>query len=145
VEVKQAMSLNFKGRKIVKGQSSGEALVSREPISFLGGVDTATGNVTEKGHDLEGFNITGKVLIYPTGKGSTGGSYKIYDMAYRKTAPAALINLEAEPITAIGAVIGNIPMVDGIPEDILDLVESGDWVDVDANAETVRVTKKSKP
>lgn len=133
----------FKGRKIVKGKVTGEALVSREPISFLGGIDPLTGNVTEKGHELEGYNVTGKVLIYPTGKGSTGGSYRIYDMVHRGTAPAALINREAEPITVIGAVLGNIPMVDRVKQQVFCAVKTGDSVDVNADAGIIRVNKKS--
>lgn len=130
----------FRGRKVVKGKVAGEALVSREPISFLGGIDPLTGNVTEKGHELEGCNVTGKVLIYPTGKGSTGGSYRIYDMVHRGTAPAALVNREAEPITVIGAVLGNIPMVDRVNRKIFGAVKSGDRVDVNADAGVIRVS-----
>ena len=134
----------FKGRRVVKGRVAGEALISKEPISFLGGIDPATGNVTEKGHELEGHNVTGKVLIYPTGKGSTGGSYRLYDMAYRGTAPAALVNREAEPITVIGAVLGNIPMVDRVNQQIFGAIKMGDVVDVNADAGIVRVDTKSK-
>ena len=134
----------FKGRRVVKGRVAGEALISKEPISFLGGIDPLTGNVTEKGHELEGHNVTGKVLIYPTGKGSTGGSYRIYDMVHRGTAPAALVNREAEPITVIGAVLGNIPMVDRVNKQIFGAIKMGDVVEVNADAGTVCVDTKSK-
>ncbi len=137
------MTVTFKGRKIVKGKARGEALVSKEPISFLGGVDHLTGDVVEKGHELEGCNVTGKILIYPTGKGSTGGSYRIYDMVYRKTAPLALVNRDAEAITVIGAVMGNIPMVDGINLNLFESVQSGDWVEVDGDKGIVRIEKKT--
>lgn len=144
MEVKQAVMLTFQGRRIVKGKVKGEALVSKERISFFGGVDPETGDVTEKGHELEGCNVTNRVLIYPTGKGSTGGSYKIYDMAYRKTAPAAIVNREAESITAIGAILGNIPMVDSVKDEIFDSVKTGDWVDIDADAGIIRVKQNQK-
>jgi predicted aconitase with swiveling domain len=134
----------FKGRRVVKGKVSGEALVCKEPISFLGGIDPATGNVVEKGHALEGHNVTGKILIYPTGKGSTGGSYRLYDMAFRGTAPAALVNREAEPITVIGAVLGNVPMVDRVTTQIFGAIKMGDVVEVDANAGTVCVGARTK-
>ena len=142
--VKEVLMLIFEGRSVVKGKATGEALVSRERISFFGGVDPLTGIVTEKGHELEGCNVTGKVLIYPTGKGSTGGSYRIYDMVYRKTAPAALVNREAEPITAIGAILGNIPMVDSVKDEIFDMVKTGDIVDIDAHAGIIHVHRKPK-
>lgn len=138
------MTKTFKGRKIVEGMAAGEALVCNEPISFLGGVDPLTGDVTERGHALESCNVTGKVLIYPTGKGSTGGSYRLYDMVYRKTAPAALVNQEAEPITVIGAVLGSIPMVDGINSKVFKSVHSGDWVEVDGSKGIIRIDKTCK-
>ncbi|MFC1799045.1 aconitase X swivel domain-containing protein, partial [Thermodesulfobacteriota bacterium] len=53
------------GKKVVKGTAEGEAIVSQEPISFLGGVNPQTGLVVEKNHELEGCCITRKVLVFP--------------------------------------------------------------------------------
>jgi len=102
------------GRGIAKGQGTGPLLVSPEPISFLSGVDPATGIIVEKGHPLQGECITGKVLAFPYGKGSTVGSYVLYALSQNGHAPAAIINNEAEPIIATGAIIGRIPMIDRI-------------------------------
>jgi predicted aconitase with swiveling domain len=71
----------MQGRPICPGVAEGEALVSRMGISFFGGVDPETGVVVEKGHDLEGRSVAGKVLIFPTGKGSTVGSYTLYRLS----------------------------------------------------------------
>ena len=68
----------FHGRKISPGSAEGEALVTSMGISFYGGIDPETGQVVEKGHALEGQSIGGKVLVFPTGKGSTVGSYTLY-------------------------------------------------------------------
>ena len=133
----------LKGHKVVGGSAEGEALVSREPISFMGGVNPNTGILAEKTHELVGKKITGKILVYPTGKGSTGGSYRLYDMSVQKTAPAAIINLYAEPITAIGAIMGNIPMVDKLSDDPTKIIETGDWVRVEASEGRVVIRKKS--
>ena len=133
----------LKGHKVVGGSAEGEALVSREPISFMGGVNPNTGILAEKTHSLVGKKITGKILVYPTGKGSTGGSYRLYDMSVQKTAPAAIINLYAEPITAIGAIMGNIPMVDKLSDDPTKIIETGDWVRVEASEGRVVIRKKS--
>jgi predicted aconitase with swiveling domain len=130
----------LKGRKIVTGKASGEAIVTKEAISFNGGVDNMTGIVTEPGHELEGVNIAGKVLVFLTGKGSTGGSYKIYDMVSRGTAPIAFIQVNPEPITTIGAIIGNIPVVAGLDQDPTLAIASGDFFEMDADAGTVWVT-----
>ncbi|MFM7013190.1 MAG: aconitase X swivel domain-containing protein [Betaproteobacteria bacterium] len=134
--------LVLQGRKIVKGKASGEAVVTSEAISFNGGVDNMTGIVTEPGHELEGVNIAGKVLVFLTGKGSTGGSYKIYDMVSRGTAPVAFIQVNPEPITTIGAIIGNIPVVAGLNENPTIAIATGDFVELDADAGKVEVTKK---
>jgi len=130
------------GRKIVKGKASGQAIVTREAISFNGGVDNMTGVVTEPGHELEGQNISGKVLVFSTGKGSTGGSYKIYDMVSRGTAPVAFIQATPEAITTIGAIIGNIPVVSGFEQDPTVAILNGDFIELDADAGTVSVTRK---
>jgi len=71
------------------------------PISFYGGVDPNTGVVLEKGHELQGQSIAGKVLVFPQGKGSTVGSYTLYRMKKNGTAPAAMINRETETIVAV--------------------------------------------
>jgi len=104
--------LRFKGRAISKGVGEGEVLLSAEPISFLGGVDAKTGEVVEKNHPLKGKSVAGKILVFPRGKGSTVGSYVMYQLARNKVAPSAIINEEAEVIVAVGAIVSGIPMVD---------------------------------
>lgn len=133
----------LQGRKIVKGKASGVAIVTREAISFNGGVDNMTGIVTEPGHELEGQSIVGKVLVFKTGKGSTGGSYKIYDMVSRGTAPVAFVQAAPEGVTTIGAIISNLPVVSGLDQDPTVAIHNGDLIEVDADAGTVRVTRGS--
>jgi hypothetical protein len=103
------------------------ALVSPVPMGFLGGIDPETGIVIEPGHPLEGQCVSGRVLVFPTGKGSTVGSYTLYRMARAGTAPAAIINAESEAIVAVGAIIGDIPMVDHLE---ISQIETGDRVRV---------------
>ena len=100
------------GRSIARGKGCGPLLVSPAPISFLSGVDPESGIIVEKGHPLMGRSIAGTVLAFPFGKGSTVGSYILYALSRNGHAPAAIINEEAEPIIATGAIIGGIPMVD---------------------------------
>ncbi|MFW9990546.1 MAG: DUF126 domain-containing protein [Candidatus Odinarchaeota archaeon] len=106
----------LEGREIFppSGKITGEALVTTQGISFYGGVDPDTGKVAEAGHELEGQSITGKILVFPTGKGSTVGSYTLYRMKKQGTAPLALINKECETITAVGAIISEIPCIDKV-------------------------------
>lgn len=104
------------------------------------------GSTEQKGatqnHELEGKSFKDKVLIFPHGKGSTGGSYVVYQVACEGTAPAAIINLNTETIIAVGAIMGKIPVVDHMEESPYDLIEDGDWVQVDAVNGTVTITKK---
>ncbi|HIH89310.1 TPA: DUF126 domain-containing protein [Candidatus Bathyarchaeota archaeon] len=115
----------LKGRKVVGGTVEGEALVSSDPVSFYGGVDPDTGVITEPGHVLCGKCITGKVFVFPTGKGSTVGSYVIYRMKKQGTAPAAIINVETEAILATGCVISSIPLVDKLDKNPLKTLKTG--------------------
>ena len=121
------------GRRVMGGKAEGEALVSSEPVSFYGGVDPVTGCVTEPGHCCCGENITGKVFVFPTGKGSTVGSYVIYRMKKLGTAPAAIINVETEAILATGCVISDIPLVDKLDQDPVRTIKNGMLVKVDAD------------
>ena len=121
----------IKGRSISLGVGEGVALVCAEAVSFFGGVDPKTGVVVEKGSPLEGKCIAGKVLVFPRGKGSTVGSYVILQLRKNGVAPAAIINLEAEPIIAVGAIISKIPMVDKLDGDAYSRLKDGMRVKVD--------------
>jgi predicted aconitase with swiveling domain len=105
---------HLKGRIIYKGKAEGDALATSMPISFYGGVDPNTGTVIEKGHELQGISIKGKILVFPTGKGSTVGSYTLYRMKKNGTAPAGIINRECETVVAVGVIISEIPCIDKI-------------------------------
>lgn len=124
------------GRKIYPGRVEGQVLVSSMGISFFGGVDPATGQIVERGHPLEGQSIAGKVLVFPTGKGSTVGSYTLYQLKHNGKAPLAIINTECEPITAVGCIIAEIPCVDHIR---IDCLNSGDTIIVDGELGVVNI------
>jgi len=134
----------LRGHKVVGGKAEGEALVTRDCISFMGGVDPKSGIITEKGHELEGKKITGKILVFPSGKGSTGGSYMVYEMTKLGTAPKAIINIKADPIVAIGAIMGKIPLVDRLERNPIEVIRTGDYVIVNADEGLIEVYRKSK-
>lgn len=120
--------MKVKGRTIHPGIAEGEVLATSMGISFFGGVDPESGVVVERGHELEGQSIAGKILVFPTGKGSTVGSYTIYRLKYSGSAPAAIINAECETITAVGCIISDIPCIDQVP---LEQIQTGQRVRVD--------------
>ncbi len=124
----------LKGRIIYKGKAQGEALVTSMPISFYGGVDPNTGIVLEKGHELQGQSVKGKILVFPQGKGSTVGSYTLYRMKKNGTAPAGMINKETETIVAVGAIISEIPFVDKVD---VSKIKTGDQVNIEDSVVTI--------
>lgn len=132
------MAERLKGRIVKEGRARGIALVSPEPIGFLGGVDPETGIVVERGHPLEGRSVAGRILVFPAGKGSTVGSYTLYRLARNGLAPAGIVNAQSEAIVAVGAIIADIPMVDKID---ISRIETGQMVAIDG--EIVEVEQKA--
>lgn len=126
----------MKGRTINPGKVKGEAIVSKTPIGFYGGIDAKTGIVIEKGHELEGKSVKDKILVFPCGKGSTVGSYVVYGLKKNNVAPKAIINKETETIVATGVILAGIPCVDGID---IEKIKSGDKVTVDADNGVVEI------
>jgi predicted aconitase with swiveling domain len=124
--------LILQGRSISKGRAEGKVLKLQGALSFLGGVDASTGEVKVE----NGGNVFGRILVFPRGKGSTVGSFVMYDLKVHGKAPAAVINSSAETIVATGAVISSIPMVDSVD---VELINDGDDIIVDADAGTVEI------
>jgi len=120
----------LKGRKITKGRVKGVALVSQKPLSFLGGIDSKTGIVKDAESDIKGESVKDKILVFPRGKGSTVGSYVIYQLKKNNVAPKAIVVEDAETIVATGAIIAEIPMVDKID---IKKIKSGQVIEVDAD------------
>jgi predicted aconitase with swiveling domain len=127
--------MELKGRIISKGTAEAEALTTIQPISFYGGVDPETSEILEKGHELQGKQIKDKILVFPTGKGSTVGSYTLYRLKKGGVAPTGIINIECETVVAVGAIISEIPCVDKID---ISMIETGDIVRIGNGIVTIR-------
>ncbi len=134
--------LVIKGRRVSSGRAEGIALVTNERLGFNYGVDPSTGIVVERGHELEGKSIKDMILVFPAGKGSTGGSFLIYQLSRRGTGPKAIVNVRTETIVAVGAVMGRIPVVDRLDSNPIEVIKNGDRVEVDGDSGIVRVWKK---
>jgi predicted aconitase with swiveling domain len=128
--------MKLEGRKIYKGVAEGEAIVTKDGISFYGGVDPDTGKVVEVGHELEGQSVSGKVLVFPSGKGSTVGSYTMYRMKKNNTAPIAIVNKDIDTIIAVGCIISEIPCVDRIN---IDDIKTGQKILVNGSEGNIEV------
>jgi len=138
------MQIVIKGRKVVKGIAEGEALVSNHMISFLGTIDKNTGVVVETEHDLIGKCVAGKILVYPSGKGSIGSSFRLYDLASRGLGPAGIINYKADSVTVGAAVIAEIPLIDSLSKDSLATIKTGDFVKMNGNKGIVEIIRSKK-
>ena len=119
--------ITITGRGIVPGRVEGEALVSHETISGWGGIDPATGTIIERRHELHGVCFTGKVLVFPGAKGSSGWSGFFQATRLLGTAPLAMVFTVLSTKSALGAVVTRVPTV----------------TDLDADREPLR-TKRSR-
>ena len=126
----------MKGRRIRPGRATGKALACTSPLSFLGGVDPSSGKILDPECNARDVSVSGKILCFPHGRGSTVGSYSMYQLKLNGFAPKAIVNRSAEAIVATGAIMAGIPMVDGID---VSLVTSGDRIVVDADRGTVEL------
>ena len=135
------------GRPVVAGSAEGRALVSREPLSLWGGLDAGTGEIIDRRHELSGRNVTGRVLVFPQGKGSSTASGILLESIRAGTAPAAIVNLKVDPILALGAIVADelyhrsVPVV-VLPEEAFCSIKEGDIVAVEADGK-VRVSAES--
>jgi predicted aconitase with swiveling domain len=139
--------ITIKGRGVLGGIAEGEALVSSEQIVWSHGVEPSKGVIDDKKVKLHGQSIKGKVFVYPYGKGSTSSSTWILETIRCGNAPCAIINKETELIITTGFLYGRllydkqIPVVDSLEQDPLEVIETGDWVRVDGNQGVIEVRK----
>lgn len=123
------------------GDASGPALVLDEPLSFWGGVDPATGDIVDVHHPQVGANVAGRVLIMPSGRGSSSSSSVLAESIRAGTAPVAIVLFEPDPILALGAIVARelygrmIPVVVA-PEAAL---RTGELVTIRAEADSARI------
>jgi predicted aconitase with swiveling domain len=92
-------------RTLVAGTAVGRALVLDEPLSFWGGIDPATGDIVDARHPQHGQNVAGRILVMPSGRGSSSSSSVLAEAIRASTAPAAIVLGEADPILALGAIV----------------------------------------
>jgi predicted aconitase with swiveling domain len=133
--------VELRGRGIVPGVVEAEALVTRDPISGFGGIDVATGTIIEPRHELFGVCFTGKVLVFPGAKGSSGWSGFFQSTRLMGTAPAAFVFDVVTTKAVLGAIVTRIPTVVEASPAPLDVIRTGDRVTVDGDSGIVTVRK----
>ncbi|MGD0027645.1 MAG: DUF126 domain-containing protein [Candidatus Bathyarchaeia archaeon] len=132
----------LKCHKIIGGHGEGEALVSHEPICFYL-ADPKTGKIREKGHQLAGKNVAGKVLVFPSGKASSVVQIDgLFKLAMHNVAPKAMIVKDVETVLIVSAFIAKVPLVDRLEKDPFDVIHDDDFVRVDAEKGQVMIRKR---
>lgn len=145
VSTQPGQTLVIKGRGVVKGKASGEAMVTRETISGWGGINEREGTVIERRHELVGQSFAGKILLFPGAKGSSGWSAFFHMTRLNGVSPAAMLFTRMTTKMALGAVVTRVPAMTDFEQDPFDHIQTGDWVEVDADAGEIRITKGEKP
>ena len=147
--VSNLTEFTLRGRGLISGVVKGEAIVSKLPFGFLWGIDAESGVVVDDMSPLKGQALTGKVFVFPHGRGSTGGSGILLEAARRRVAPLAILNRNAEPIVLSGALLADemyhvkIPIVDRLDRNPDEVIETGDLVYVDGTEGLVVVSRSS--
>ncbi|MBZ5500690.1 MAG: DUF126 domain-containing protein [Acidobacteriia bacterium] len=132
------------GRKVVGGAVQGEALVTTQTISGWGGIDPQTGTIIEMRHELRGQSFKGKILVFPGAKGSSGWSSFFHRARLAGAAPSGMIFKKMTTKVALGAVVTHAPAITDLDQDPLKVIETGDWIEMDADQGIVKVMKRQE-
>lgn len=97
----------MRARALVAGSAEGPAVVSRQPLSLWGGLCPRTGEIIDRRHELSGEIVTGRVFVFPQGKGSSTSSATLLESIKAGVAPAGIINLKVDPILALGSIVSD--------------------------------------
>ena len=134
--------MEIKACTVCEGKAEGEAIVYNGAFSFLGDLNPATGEIALPGHTLEGRSVANKVLVFTSGKGSSAGPRIAWQAKQNGCAPCAMICQESEPVMSCSVIAAGIPTVHKPDKDLFKLIETGDYVKVDATAGSIEIIKK---
>ena len=134
----------IKCQNVIADDLESEIIFSYEPISFVGGVDIKSGDVSDYRHPNYKKNITGKIFAFPFGKGSSGAGLVLMEMMRIGTSPAALINIRTDPVILTGPLIGKhfynklLPVINVSEEDYIKL-ENAKKIRIFADKEIIQI------
>lgn len=131
----------IKAHTVSPGKAEGEAVVYDGSFSFRN-LNTNTGTISAPGHPLEGKSLVNKVFVFRTGKGLTGDDGLAWMAKQRGNAPAAIICLESEPVLSGAVIASGIPTLDRPEGNIFALIETGDYVKVNATEGVIELVEK---
>jgi predicted aconitase with swiveling domain len=93
------------GRFFVEGEAEGLALVLAEPLSFWGGVKVESGEITDRSHPDCGKTVAGRILVMPSGRGSSSSASVLAEAIRLGVAPAAIVLARPDAILTVGALV----------------------------------------
>lgn len=130
--------LTISGKPVIPGSAKGTALVSREPISFWGGYDWKSGEITDRRHPLSGMNASGKILAIPFTRGSSTTTAVLLEAIRAKTAPSAIITTGTDFFFALASVVADelykkpLPLV-AVSESDFRRLQTDDQIEISAD------------
>jgi predicted aconitase with swiveling domain len=128
----------IQGRPVVAGRAEGQVLASNEPLSFWGGYDHQTGEITDRRHPLSGAIAAGAILALPFTRGSSTTTPVLLEAARAGTAPAAVVTSGVDSFLALASIVAGVmygtilPIVAVAPEDFGQL-QTGDWLQIETD------------
>lgn len=122
----------------------GEALVSREGFSPRYDLDRTTGVISKIGHSLEGRRIRDKILVIPSAKGGVAAGWAFADIMEKGFALKALVFGRLNPVMVQGAVFAGMTITEGWTPDAMQVIASGDLIEIDPGERVIRVLRRAK-
>jgi predicted aconitase with swiveling domain len=137
------------GRAVVAGSAKGAALVSKEPLSFWGGLSPHTGEIIDRRHECSGQVVTDRVFVLPRGKGSSTSSATLMESIKNGVAPAAIVNLTVDPILALGSIVSDELYSKAVPIVVLDeqdfySIKEDDFLSIEPDGKVLVSSKSSE-
>ena len=114
-----------------QGIIKGEIIKTEKKISFLGDVNPNNGEIVAADSDIRGLKITDRILVFPSGRGSTVGAGVLFGLAKRGIGPKMIVTIEPEQVVISGAIFADIPMVSEIPLDFFKNIKTGDHLEAE--------------
>lgn len=129
----------FSVKRAVGPSAQGEALISSKPFSPRYDIDQQKGTFSRPGHPLEGRSFANKILFFSGVMGGIMGGWVFFELRSRGLAPAALVFGRTNPVMVQGAILAEIPILDGIDPSALEAIQDGDVVRVDPESLQVKI------
>ncbi len=133
------MGKRFRCHKISEGRIEGEVVISKDRVMFYL-MEPSTGEVIEKGHDLEGRSIAGRILVFPGGKGSSVVQADgLFQLNLKGNMPRGMVIEYPETVLVSSAIIMEVPMVDKVDRQFYNEVKDGDRIVIDADGGFIEI------